>query len=440
MVVSSLSPGYIDELLTGSQRPVSYVVLPPMLDSGLGRVECYKWADGLVNNIGVDKVDLYKKNMLRNLYMLFSGHPRSLENMVKYFKRYNESDSHWNSLRGELENKECSVISCLTEVLNSMKGCVTDIKTLSEKDLEKYVFTTPKYFSAGDAGFRRLTESGKLMVYRRADVEFEVCVQGLSLIELLVLQEGRFSISEEFPHTRPAFELFKGFNKYKTGVFWERIISFTIASRSYDTINLSAMLGIDKLSQDSEMERNLVLRFEKNISSVSFYEGENSFIVPPDNQPGFDGLVLINTLRRSRWYLQCKVSLPSASMEEVVAKSVCYCLRDLLLRDGASGGAGACAVPLSDVHVIFYLWNFTDHDITKLKASQSAVLARIPKLFEDQFKDDPLLSMAYVTDYLESCWDNVHFVGETKCRQWLPRSFLPFPILFTEIGEESDAD
>ena len=42
VVVSSLSPGYIDELLTGSQRPVSYVVLPPMLDSGLGRVECYK--------------------------------------------------------------------------------------------------------------------------------------------------------------------------------------------------------------------------------------------------------------------------------------------------------------------------------------------------------------------------------------------------------------
>jgi hypothetical protein len=139
VVVSSLSPGYIDELLTGSQRPVSYVVLPPMLDSGLGRVECYKWADGLVNNIGVDKVDLYKKNMLRNLYMLFSGHPRSLENMVKYFKRYNESDSHWDSLREKLQEKEYSVISCLTEVLNSMKGCVTDIETLSEKDLEEYV-------------------------------------------------------------------------------------------------------------------------------------------------------------------------------------------------------------------------------------------------------------------------------------------------------------
>ena len=54
VVISSLSPGYVQELLTGSQRPVSYVVLPPMLDSGLGREECYKWADGLVSNIGVD--------------------------------------------------------------------------------------------------------------------------------------------------------------------------------------------------------------------------------------------------------------------------------------------------------------------------------------------------------------------------------------------------
>ena len=49
--------------------------------------------------------------------------------MVKYFKRYNESDSHWDSLREKLQEKEYSVISCLTEVLNSMKGCVTDIET-----------------------------------------------------------------------------------------------------------------------------------------------------------------------------------------------------------------------------------------------------------------------------------------------------------------------
>jgi hypothetical protein len=356
--------------------------------------------------------------------------------MVNYFKRYNESDNHWNSLRVKLQKKEYSVISCLAQVSNSLKGFVTNIKTLSEKDLEEYVFTTPKEFPVDDAGFRRLTESGKLMVYSGCDNEFEVCVQGLALIKLLVLQEGRSSISEEFPHTRPAFELFNGLNKYKTGVFWERIVSFTITSRSYDDINLSAMLGIDELLHDSDMKRNLVLRFEKDTNAGSCYEGENSFIVPPDNQPGFDGLVLINTLRRSRWYLQCKVSLPSASMEIVVTKSVCYCLRDQLLRGGASGGTGACAVPLPDVHVIFYLWNFTDHDMTKLKASQSAVLASIPKLFDNQFKDDPLLSMAYVSNFLELCWNNVHFVGETKCRQWLPKSFLPFPILFTEIGEE----
>ncbi len=88
VLVSSLSPGYVQELLTGSQRPVSYVVLPPLLERGLGRTECYNWADLLLNRIGIDNVNPFKTNMLRKVYIMFLKHSRAQRTSCRHRSIY----------------------------------------------------------------------------------------------------------------------------------------------------------------------------------------------------------------------------------------------------------------------------------------------------------------------------------------------------------------
>ena len=48
IVVSSLSPGYVEELVTGSNRPVEFVILSPLLDAKLGSKECLEWANATI--------------------------------------------------------------------------------------------------------------------------------------------------------------------------------------------------------------------------------------------------------------------------------------------------------------------------------------------------------------------------------------------------------
>ena len=88
VIVSSLSPAYVENLVTDSQRPVDYVVLPPLLDAKLGMKECVEWTEMITKSAYTKKedVDVFKLNILRNAYLLFSGHPRSIQKMLGTLK------------------------------------------------------------------------------------------------------------------------------------------------------------------------------------------------------------------------------------------------------------------------------------------------------------------------------------------------------------------
>ena len=81
VLTSSLSPAYINGLVTGSQRPIVYRILPPLIDFNLGQNECKLWARMIIAKAEVangEKVEVFKVNILNNFYKLMSGHPRSI--------------------------------------------------------------------------------------------------------------------------------------------------------------------------------------------------------------------------------------------------------------------------------------------------------------------------------------------------------------------------
>jgi hypothetical protein len=57
-----------------------------LINEGLGRNECYKWANETIKKINElynwENWDEYKKFLMNNMYLVMSGHLRSIEQMV----------------------------------------------------------------------------------------------------------------------------------------------------------------------------------------------------------------------------------------------------------------------------------------------------------------------------------------------------------------------
>jgi hypothetical protein len=44
----------------------------------------------------------------------------------------------------------------------------------------------------------------------------------------------------------------------------------------------------------------------------------------------------------------------------------------------------------------------------------------------------------FVLNYVEKNWKNIHVLNKEKLKKFLIYSFLPFPELFSEIGDEEE--
>ena len=91
ILISSLSPQYITNLAKGSNRYIDYIPLVALIDSDLGQSHCIEWAGIMTKHvIGDNKV--YYFNILKSIYILLSGHPRSIEYLVESFIPYYDAD------------------------------------------------------------------------------------------------------------------------------------------------------------------------------------------------------------------------------------------------------------------------------------------------------------------------------------------------------------
>jgi hypothetical protein len=443
VVVSALSPNYVLELLKSSQRPVRYVVLPPLLDTDLGRKECHEWADRLIGQFGDTNINTYKQNMLRNVYLLCSGHPRSLEKMVNIL---NDVKVDWSNVEGALTTESESPLMVLQAVIDNLRNCILDIESLPESDMETYVFTTLSEWSAEHAGVQRLIESGKLMVYDQVNTEFIISVQAFALADLILtaaVKKKQHWKAYNSVNTRAARILLSNLRHGNVGQLWERIVLFTVLSRSYYGATLQEMFGLQTGVPGDRRTWNRCLDIHidnPELSSNASPRGRGNVVMVPQSgqDTGFDGLVLLKDELPSSWYLQMKISRPSTPVVDVLASMVSYCLRDHSAR-GAS-------MALDQVHMVLYVWNNMEEEqksvggIKWRNVSPATISARIQQMFNSS--SGPMKSLrcdgfneGYVIIYVTNHWQNIHIVGEDGLRKWLPASFLPFPILFTRVED-----
>ena len=137
VILSSLSPEYVRKLVTDSQRPIDYLVLPPLLDAKLGMKECAKWAEKISKLAYTKKedVDMFKLNILRNTYLLYSGHPRSIQKMVVTMK---SEETDWSEVVENLTKKK-SAISLIYILVETLNRAATIEYDFTVNDLENFV-------------------------------------------------------------------------------------------------------------------------------------------------------------------------------------------------------------------------------------------------------------------------------------------------------------
>ena len=158
-------------------------------------------------------------------------------------------------------------------------------------------------------------------------------------------------------------------------------------------------------------------------------------MVPVAGNPGGDGLVVLVGRLLGYFYIQCEMALPGKSLEKTIASMLCSCLIDLNTRQAAAKAAGADAVQLGDVHLILYVWGCSDQDIAALTKESvlAEVTAKIRSVGVNASASAGTVDEDYVCSFVHQYWENVHVVGGTALRKWLPESFLPFPMLFEKL-------
>ena len=143
----------------GSRR-TNWVALKPLLREKLGEKECSEWADGIIQELGTDNIDQSKQNLLRNVYMLYSGLPRALEQMVTAMQ---DPLYDWKDLRNALLANGTSVMKILCLLSTILPQYITG-NAWSQKDTESYVFRHYDTKYRGSSGDGEHLISNNLMI------------------------------------------------------------------------------------------------------------------------------------------------------------------------------------------------------------------------------------------------------------------------------------
>jgi hypothetical protein len=249
VVVTALSPAYVFDLLTGSQRRITYVIMRPLLSTTtgllIGATESSQWANRV--NVTVGGIsNQFKLNVLNHAYLLASGHPRSLEYMFASFEEF----------EGEVmagivsEVKTNSTVETLTfEIARQVVGTIPTVDGMTAEQLEQFVFTIPMRGSVENPQFRELLEKGTIFIYSKGSDsrgdKFITAVQARSFLTGVVGREDLVRLdSEETPRTREAAKLLQYLKRESVATWWERFVDTTIACRSYSDTTIEDLFGL----------------------------------------------------------------------------------------------------------------------------------------------------------------------------------------------------
>eukprot|EP01031_Cornospumella_fuschlensis_P031091 gene31091-37574_t len=382
VVVSSLSANYASQLLSGSHRELQYVVMTPLLHSGLGEPETQRWSEELLQQVSQGhSVDALVVKLLRSTHLLCSGYPRSLERLVMSYK---SSYPQWSFFSRLLEDDpKCSV----SELLPALSDEVWGISKMyygapSAPSLLGYVLSAKAI--AADGGDSSLSTSSALVEMLERGSAFLVSNFGNASSEevtgyqvsMMLAQFLRImkAVRPDFfpPVGKVAWELFNPLlyssSTPNFGTWFERSVALTAIVRSMDQLEMAEGVEVPPLilkiaSTEAELRK-----------ALTNDDDEDVLIVPGEENPGLDIMVVVGKKEAAgvRYYLQCKAARSTRHTHlQEVARCILKTVQkhmELLEPPSDLGGSGAGSAKtkrwtvarqreeLAKIKIVFFCW------------------------------------------------------------------------------------
>ena len=439
----------------------------PLMPSSLGEIECFAWAEALANRVGC--MDPEKINVLRNAYLLFSGHPKSLQRMAEKFVS-SSAEMEWDtSLSHTMQSRSKSAANLLWEVVETFKDmstvpCLTALSTSevvsSFLDWHSHWHRCPRSQQTFESGYSHVHT-------KNSPNEFFYATETVAMLHWL--RSAAAAASPDTPEgertsmTTNMLRLFTGIENESVSTLLERVVAATIVSRSFTAYRFYELFDDNwRMKVIAEHEGHLQVAFDdinERQGVLSELTGSNTLTIAPEGLLGYAFRVAIRGSRydclhiRHHVYAQVAVAQPdSDSIERVLATSVCHSLADhMRLYHSGDDCKKFKQNWLRRVQVLLYYccdtgasasqpndpWTHESYldklspaiDETQLLIEVDRVLA---EMLEDPIKNGlPLpkgFNRALVRRYLSVYWDNVLVFGRLQTQEFVLPSLWAVPL------------
>lgn len=481
VLVSSLSPNYIATLITGSQRPVEYVVLPPLVEEKLGRAETKRWADKVLENMAKEKemkeIPSILRRMVESVYLFASGHPRSIEKLLRSLDKNIEE---WKSVIKVPRHSMLWKIYNLADIAEGkIKSSAPEISdSVTVPFILEEVLSCKTYATAElTPMLREAVEKG--LIYLGRDPQRRS--QYSPYIRLGTLFDYLSDTTTPLPPNSKATELVLRVlgdlkppvpKKSSLSVLFERFIAFNILVRGEDRFGVEDLNMMDTY--------NSVWTFRRCEKAEDLSVANMNEVILPDlnDQPGFDlraccdisSRLNTNDPKQADYiYIQIKSGRSKKNKKRavVVAKAVLNIIQAhmKLMKswEVVAEGLGDKKkkqkkseekqekLSLSNLHVIFYDWGCRERssDPEDGWPTKEALLQAFQSLVDDLQKKKSGEQKTSLTEeeieatrtfLSETYHSNLHVVGKEKMDKWLLPTLAVIPHLIEEVEEKEEEE
>jgi len=451
VVLSSLSPKYVETLLSGSNRLINYCVLLPILDVNIVGDICKQWSTRMVRKyVKHNKNDEFIPRVLESMPLLASGHPRSIEWMNKTTKILDD-DAKWKSTIKALKSgsNAALLIQNLIKDLNALKD-FGEYGKLENIDLcFNAALSWNAFFPSNDTIARNVSEENGMFLIPNNLLDTNTAFRFGMRLGAFVQYLSYVAVETKSPVVQAAAALFGDVfaenSSHNISVWWERAVALTIVSRTMSgQLDIFGSTDGSLASMKGGICPMLTVRLNDTETSLRTIRNGELAITPPNFQ-GSDGIV---SLMGYMIYLQMKIARPKGKdMSRVFFEAVLSILQShtLLFPN----------IPLSKVSVIFYEWSYINE--TEKQKLAKDILRMFRKWIDKKGYDDtkkqfsrknPLLSdeilcekardcLTEITKFVNDgcCFTNVHYIDRGILKTWLLETLAPIPRLVQAIEE-----
>lgn len=470
VLVSSLNPTYIRELLTGSQRNIEYVPITPLPSSALEK-EFRSVSEAMVRRIKKE-LDIgghlmrnrFNERILRNIHILASGHPRTAEHLKKAV----ESGAVDRKVKALLARHDAVVPYQLLRALLKLPQ-LSKFSEAPENDAEReLILSVGAKDVTRDASARVMLDRARCFIFHQqdttdtTDTNYRLTTTLSSFFNLL---DHLFSTEANSlqPLSRAARELFqpREDTPFQIADLWERAHCLSVvSSASYllwedrtignKVFSLSSVCGLNSSAFGCAVRLGGELNVKVTMKNETMEWKRDTLYVAPAGQAGFDySLCLLNREGEQMFgYVEIN-SGPSTNNTTTIATIFAHKLR-MTLREHlervnlTKSGQDDQLVALKHTYFVLSRFGSEVSNMTALKNEVEKLLQEevekelVGKNKKDKNKKAELdLTLAFVEHY----WDrNVAFQGTTEMTASMVPAVLPIAQLVQAVGKEDEED